>query len=195
MNAIRYWVITSITLLGILVLSLYPAGFAAGRYQMDDNAIYHFHRGQAWMEMRHYEAAVREFQIAIKLKPNAAMSSSLYNNLGLAYMGIADYPKAIVSFQKALSLNPNFGLYYQNLANAYAMAGSTDVAIGHLESITSANPGDEQAWYLLGTLYQKAGDAPAAERAFARFRKLSPDSPLNPSVNLGNAQGSQIPSR
>lgn len=190
-----------IAVCGCVILGLLgsPSGFGAEGdfYYIDENAIHHFREGQKWMEVGQYDAAVREFQIAIRLKPDTVMTAAIYNNLGLSYMKVQQFPKAIVSFQQAISLNPNFSLYYENLVKAYGKSGAVPAAIRQLEQAVIHNRDDVQAWYLLGLLHHAAGDAEAAERALQTFVKLAPHSELADAakLNLGMLQDSQTGSK
>lgn len=160
------------------------SALAQDYYQMDDNAIAHFHRGEMWMEVQQYEAAIREFQIAIRLKPVSSFTAALYNNLGLAYLSIREFPKAIVSFQQALTLNPGFSLYYENLVKAYGTSGAIEPTRQHLQQLVQSNPEDAQSWFLLGLLYRESGDPTASEQAFQAYIKLAPDSELAKAAKL-----------
>ncbi len=163
-----------------------PRAVAAGTdyYRMDDNAIWHFHQAQKWMEVEEYDAAAREFQIAIRLKPSTLMTASLYNDLGWAYLGLRDYPKAIVSFQQATTLNPNFSLYYENLVKAYQKAGALSTAQEQLSDAVAMNPDDGPAWFLLGLIQQASGDGTAGQSSLRRFVQLNPDSELADAARL-----------
>lgn len=179
----------------LLLIALGPlAVLAVDQYQMDDNAIYHHHRAQMWMEVEKYGAAIREYQIAIRLKPASTMTAALYNDLGVAYLKTREVPKAIVSFQQAVKLNPNFSVYYDNLAKAYEQGNTMDTTAAQLRQTVEQNQGDPQAWFLLGTLYQKSGDEEAARHAFNMFIKLAPQSELADAArtNLKTLQSSQI---
>jgi tetratricopeptide (TPR) repeat protein len=151
---------------------------ASDSYNMEDNAFLHFQQGQQWMEWQEYEAAIREFQIGIRLKPSTGMTAALYNNMGLAYQKIRQFPKAIVSFQKALTMNPNFSLYYENLVKAYQESGATQSAIQNLQQATQQQPDAPSAWYLLGLLYETQGDKHSAQQAFQAYLDIAPNSDL-----------------
>lgn len=168
----------------IAMLSLWGWSWAEDSYRMDDNAIYHLHQGQKWMEIGQYEAAVFEFQIGIRLKPKTAMTAALYNNLGQAYLKIQDYPKAIISFQEALNLNPNFSLYYENLIEAYQKHGALEAAQARFLEATQQNHENAQAWYLLGLIYKKTGENCLSKAAFETYLRLSPYSELADAAKL-----------
>lgn len=164
-------------------------------YQMDDNALLHFQQGQIWMESGSIPAAIREYQVAIQLKPSATLTASVYNNLGIAYTRIKQYPKAIVSYQKAIELNPNFSLYYENLVQTYIKAKSGPQAIRKLEHIVQGNPSNRQAWYILGLLYQKSLQKELARGALETAYQLAPDTDLAQAIeqHLSTLQSSQSP--
>lgn len=148
------------------------------RGTMENNMIYHFHKGQQWMAVDQPYAAAREYQFAIRLKPATPISATLYNNLGLAYLQMSQLPQAIVSFQQAIALNPQFSLFYENLAKAYSRAGILPSAIGELEETLASNPDDVPARYLLGLLYQARGNTPAFTAAMQRVIQDAPKSNL-----------------
>lgn len=167
-------------LLWVLVLALLttPAR-AIDNYRMEDNAIRHFRQGQKWMAVRQYTAAIREFQIGIRLKPDAPLTASLYNNMGLAYLQVGESQKALVSFQQATRLDPEFGLYYQNLARAYTRTDKLDKAAMQLKRATASQNGtDARAWYLLAQLYKEQGNTAAAHDALGNVVRLAPASAL-----------------
>lgn len=155
------------------------ADIDADYYQVDDNALLHFQNAQAWMSVHKYDAAIKEFQVGIKLKPSTTMTASLYNNMGLAYLALKAYDRGIISFQQAVELNPNFSLYYENLAKAYQQANSAKQAAQFLSNTVKNNPDDVQAWYLLGVLYQQLGQWVKSEQAFETYVNLSPYSDLS----------------
>ncbi len=159
-------------------LILRANGISTDMFEMDDNAISHFHTGQSWMEVGDYSAAIQEWEIAIRLKPTAAMSGVIYNNLGLAYLKIGQPGNAIKYLQKAVSTNPNYSLYYENLAKAYRQGGKCETAINQLQRLTQSNPNNVQSWYLLGSLLQAQGREAESRTAFETFVKLAPRSEL-----------------
>jgi tetratricopeptide (TPR) repeat protein len=183
----RYCLKLACTLLCLASLgwvSFGPAWSQVTHYQMDDNAITHFRRGQMWMSVNQYEAAIRSYQIAIRLKPSSIMTAALYNDLGLAYMKIHDYPKAIVSFQQALTHNPSFSLYYEHLVKAYQTAGSLETAQKQLEQSTTFNPEDTHAWFLLGLVHWQTGNQEASRQAFETYLRLAPQTELADAAKL-----------
>lgn len=168
----------------VLIFARLSLAVAESPYQMEDNAIRHFHQGQTWMEVDQYDAAIKEYQIAIRLKPSTTMTAALYNDLGMAYLKAREFSRAIVSFQQAISLNSNFSLYYENLVKAYQAAGALSVATREIAQTTQANPEDTPAWYLLGLLHQTNGNPSSATQAFETYLRLAPYAMLADAAKL-----------
>ncbi len=52
------------------------------------------------------------------------------------------------------------------LGLAYAQSGQIESAIAYLNQSLQANPGNPQAYYYLGMIYQQKGDKGTAQRYF-----------------------------
>jgi len=80
----------------------------AGAQNVSDEAMRHFDRGQAAVEMAKtpadYEDAVREFEKAARLAPDWP---DVYYNLGLIQEKVGRYDNAIRDLSKYLELSPN----------------------------------------------------------------------------------------
>ena len=63
-----------------------------------------------------FEEAIKEYQTAIKLKPDYAKA---YNNLGTAYYDRGRLDEAIKEYQTAIKLQPDYADAHRNLALAY----------------------------------------------------------------------------
>ena len=103
-----------------------PVIHKPGKY----SAVQYYNRGTAYQRSGEYEAARKEYQRAINLKPNFYQA---YYNLGVLYNKEGQQDKALAAYKKTARLNPNFAraqlaifnLYYhhykmKNLARPYA---------------------------------------------------------------------------
>jgi tetratricopeptide (TPR) repeat protein len=162
----------------LLSASLCWTGGSAQAYDLHDNAILHANNGQLLMERQQYDQAIEEFKAALQLNPYTNLSASLYNNLGLAYRELHNYAYAYASFQRACRLQPTFSLYYKNLIETYAQAGALGTVKRQLQAAIQRDPGDAEAWFMLGLLYKEQGSRKAAKACFERFIKLEPESEM-----------------
>jgi tetratricopeptide (TPR) repeat protein len=151
---------------------------SAWAYDLKDNAILHADNGQLLMERGQYAEAIEEFKAALQLNPYTNMSASIYNNLGLAYRALHNYPYAYASFQRACRIQPTFSLYYKNLIDTYAQAGRLNSVKVELQAAIQRDPGDAEAWYMLGLIYKHQGSKKAAKSCFDRYVKLEPESEM-----------------
>ena len=81
-----------------------------------DSAILHNKTGIAFHQMLNFVAAKREYDRAVKLKPDYAEA---INNLGTVYYGLKSYRRAINYYKRALRLSPQAASVYSNLGTAY----------------------------------------------------------------------------
>jgi hypothetical protein len=58
---------------------------------------------------------------------------------------------------------------------AHAKAGRAGVTIAEAKKAVKLNPEDAEAWYALGSCYEKAGRKKDADKAFERAKKLKPE--------------------
>lgn len=163
----------------MLLLACSPPARA---YDLKDNAVLHGGRGQLLMERGQYAEAAEEFKAALRLNPYTPLSAALYNNLGLAYRELGNYPLAYASFQHAFRIQPTYALYYKNLIETYARAGRLSQVEEALKAVLRENPLNAEGWFLLGLLYQEAGNKKSAKTCFAQFLKLEPESGLAPAA-------------
>ena len=70
----------------------------------DKEADDHYRRGVQDIEERHWEAAIRELRLALKLEPKSAAA---HNSLGWVLMQTGQYDDALQEFHKATALDPN----------------------------------------------------------------------------------------
>lgn len=151
---------------------------AARAYDLTDNAIWHAHRGQAYMSQQQYEPAIEHLKASLRLNPYSGMSASIYNNLGIAYRAQKNYPLALASFQHAFRIQPNYEIYYQNLIDTYREAGLLPVVVDALDAAVRYNPQNDEAWFLLGLAYESRGQTEQAVASFERFIHLRPHAGL-----------------
>jgi tetratricopeptide (TPR) repeat protein len=91
-------------------------------------------KGLAGCETGKFDQALKDFNDAIKLKPNDA---TLYDYRGIAYRCKNMNEKAIQDFNKAMQLDPKFARPYRDRAMVYFDRGDFDKSLADLQKAKS----------------------------------------------------------
>lgn len=118
------------------------------------------------------EAALREFQRAIELKPNYG---DAYHNLANTYRELGQIDKALENYQNALKYNPNLWQSYQNIAAIYFGQKKYDLAIENVQKAILINPGNLNLKDNLGIIYFVMGDKEKAKEIFTAVLSIDPN--------------------
>lgn len=78
---------------------------------------------------------------------------------------------AIQSYKSILKTNANNPLVHKNLGLAYARTGKLNKAARSLQRAVKADKNYLEAYYHLGTIYEKMGKKVEAIRAFSNYHK------------------------
>ncbi len=129
------------------------------------------------------DAAIRQFQEAVRLEPDNAEAC---NSLGIALGQKGQTDAAIRQFEAAVRLRPGFADAHDNLGVALAAKGQTDEAIGqYLESLR-LEPNNAEAHNNLGAALGRKGQIDEAIRQYQEALRLKPDA-AEAHANLGVA--------
>jgi tetratricopeptide (TPR) repeat protein len=148
-----------------------------------NNYIAHNNLGNALADQGQADAAVGEFQAAVRLKPDDAEA---HNNLGMTLLDQGHPPMAISHFQNALRLNPDFAAARNNLGIALTKQGQTEAAILQFQAVIRLQPDFAGARNNFGLALLYNGQAKAAISQFQEAVRLKPDF-SDARCNLGNA--------
>lgn len=115
-----------------------------------------------------YQGALVQFEEAEELSENARL---IARGRGIAYMGMTDYEQAVSCFQEALrgsnglieSVDFDINFY---LAAAYTKSGQYQEAKEVYDAILALRPGEEDAYYLRGSVLLALGDYENAKLDF-----------------------------
>jgi Flp pilus assembly protein TadD len=132
----------------------------------------HINLGSTLLHQGRTEAAISEYQEAIRLKTDDA---EVHNNLGIALFAEGRTDEAISEYQEAIRLKPENGQAHNNLGNAFLNQGRTDTAISQYQAAIRLKPDDAKAHYNLGTALLNQGRADAAIGQFRETLRLEPD--------------------
>jgi len=117
-------------------------------------------------------SAVKNYQTALKLKPDAAQT---HNNLANALKDLGRINDALIHYQKAIELKPDLSSAYYNLAAAYSQLGKTDLAIQNYKKTIQLNPYDASAYSNLAYELARQNKHNAAVELYKKSLAIDPD--------------------
>jgi tetratricopeptide (TPR) repeat protein len=138
--------------------------------------------GNALFDKGRIDEAIRQFQEALRLKPDDA---NAHYNLGAALGAMGQYDEAIPQFQTAIRLKPNDAWDYFDLGVALDKEGRTDEAIRQFQTALRLKPDDPKARFNLANALAKKGQTDEAISQYREAVRLKPDYAIA-HYNLGN---------
>ena len=129
-------------------------------------------------------AALKEFQIAIVLKPNYG---DAYHNLANTYGEIGEYEKALENYQNAIKYNPNLWQSYQNIAaihftkarqatiSAETAQNEYNLTVENFQKAIQINPKNINLVNNLGIVYLLSGNKDKAKEIFNFILSSNPN--------------------
>jgi len=134
---------------------------------------------QEYQKPENIDAAIKEFQQALKVSPNYAPA---YAGLGEAYWqgyesnrGREWLDKAKFNCEKALTTDPKLAAGHTCLGSVYLDQGEYEQALRELQQAIAIDPSDVHTILVMGDTYDKLKDSNQAEAAFKRAISLSPN--------------------
>ena len=128
-------------------------------------------------------SAVRYFQAALAIRPNAAVA---HNNLGMALALSGQVSAAIPYLREAIRIDPQFGHAHSSLGNCYKLMGKNEQAVAEYREALRIDPAATVARSNLGTSLEDMGRIPEAIREYETAIRLEPKDVIALS-NLGGA--------
>lgn len=105
-----------------------------------------------------------------------------WEDLAAAYAADQDFEQAIEAAQMAVDLDKGAWDRVQNLVSIEIAAGQNAEAITALQSYTTRDGANAEAFLQLGQLAEQAGRVDLARLSYQRFLMLEPDDPSAPAV-------------
>ena len=118
---------------------------------------------QAYVALQMIDSIVNAAQKSLKLYPGNSQALNLLCN---AFFGKAEFEKAINACNDFLRLNMNSDVAFMNLGLAYAYSNNYDQAFFNLNKAIEINPGNWQAYQIMGAIYSQKGDTQTAQQYF-----------------------------
>ena len=129
-------------------------------------------RGNVYLALGQYDAAIKDYDQSIALKPRYA---NVYDNRGKAYRALGRYDEAIRDYDKAIRLKPDLEDAYEGRSEAYLGKGQHAVVITDLEKAIELNPNDAKAYNNRGKVRSREGNYDEAIKDYEQAIKLNPD--------------------
>jgi lipoprotein NlpI len=134
-------------------------------------AIAHYNRGNARAAKGDQDAAIADYDAAIKLDPKDARA---YNNRGTVYRDKGDAERAMADFAEAAKINPRNTDAHYNLGNSYAAKGESDKAIAAYSAAIRADGRNANAYVARAIAQLYAGAAPKAQADLWLAARVAP---------------------
>jgi Flp pilus assembly protein TadD len=156
------------------------------------NAAFHSHRGQILAAMMRLQDAVAALEEAVRLDPQ-----DHFTRLALArcLMAQGAVGPAVVQARQVLEGNPDSTEAAGMLGQLHAQQREFTLALGYLNRVVEATPGDPRAWSVRGHAQLQMGAPGPAEQDFLQVLRLNPRDPGTLSTLAWLYFGTQRPDR
>jgi tetratricopeptide (TPR) repeat protein len=137
-----------------------------------DNDVARNNLGQALLDQNQTDAAIREFQAALRLKPSCVEA---HHDLGNALSRQGKTEEAITQYQEALRLKPDFVPAYISLGTSLLRKGQTNDASRLFQEALRRQPDSVDARYNVALLLATQGQTNEALRQFQEILRDKPE--------------------
>lgn len=143
----------------------------SGDFTQDQLAATFYNRGLEYKRKGDYDQAIKDFDAAIKLRPNFARA---FNSRGVAYFDIGVDELAIRDFDAAIQMMPGDAGLRRNRAMVRFYRGEFAAAVPDMQAAVQLNPSDarDALWLYLAQARAGLGGAETLSR-FAANRDLN----------------------
>lgn len=137
-----------------------------------EKAIKHYNLGITYSMQGRLDDAIKEYQMAIKYKPDFAEA---HYDVGVDYFQLGRLDDAIREYELALKYNPNDAKARENLLQAKSMKGSLDEYVEGCREAIRLNPNNPFIYYNLGLALEKKGLLDDAIREYREALRIAPN--------------------
>jgi lipoprotein NlpI len=142
-----------------------------GRQADRTRAVAHYNRGNAFAAKGDQDAAIADYDAAIKLNPK---DSRAYNNRGTVYRDKGDADRAMADFAEAVKIDPRNSDAHYNLGNAYAAKDDSAKAIAAYSAAIKADWRNANAYVARAIAQLYAGAAAKAQADLSLAARIAP---------------------
>jgi tetratricopeptide (TPR) repeat protein len=131
----------------------------------------YFQRGYARQDKGDLDGALADYNEAIRLDPNDALS---YNNRGVIRKDKGDLDSALADYNEAIRLDPNNTLPYNNRGNTRKDKGDLDGALADYSEAIRLDPNNALFYFNRGIIRRDKGDLDGALADYNEAIRLNP---------------------
>ncbi|MDR0361850.1 MAG: tetratricopeptide repeat protein [Planctomycetota bacterium] len=121
---------------------------------------------------RRYLEALDAFSELVALSPEM---TGAYGNRGLCYLGLGLDRQARNDFETVLQLDPNDAMGHAMLGELTRLDGDPEETLRHAVDALDIDPDEQQALFIRGWLFARAGQHAEAAEDFSRYLERSDD--------------------
>lgn len=127
--------------------------------------------GLSKYRLKQYEAALTDFNLAVKLNPDSAVN---FLNRGLCYYGLGKFDKALADFTKASEINPDKAIYAYHKGLAYYSQEKHQAAFDEFSKAIKLNPNYYDAYLYRGYACEGMGQTKSALYDYGQAIRIKP---------------------
>ncbi|MGD0953287.1 MAG: tetratricopeptide repeat protein [Methanotrichaceae archaeon] len=135
-------------------------------------------KGNALMDQKKYDAAIKAYDEATKLSPNNTKASTIkwaWDFKGLALCSQGKYDEAIKAYDEAIRLDPNWaGAWYDKGGALYNLKRYNE-SIESYDQAIKLNSSEPNYWFYRGNALGAQGKYDEAVKAYDKAIELKPD--------------------
>jgi Tfp pilus assembly protein PilF len=135
----------------------------------------HYNLAAMLQAKNNFEAAIPEYEAAVRIRPNDAVAN---NGLGAALLAYGQPRPATAILQKAIDQRPDYSEAHYNFGIALAQMGEMDKAAEEFRTVVRLQPNDANAEANLGAALGEMGKLAEAKAHFERALQIDPDQPI-----------------
>ena len=140
--------------------------------ELSPRAAFYLNRGYVRNELGDKQAAIDDYNQAIKFNPNYA---DAYYNRGIVRNELGDKQAAIDDYNQSIKFNPNYADVYYNRGIVRNELGDKQAAIDDYNLAIKINPKYAQAYYNRGSVRYELGDKQGAIDDYNQAIKINPN--------------------
>lgn len=142
-----------------------------GNESTSNLAIAYYNRGIMYRRKKDNEAALQDYDEAIRLNPRFAFA---WYNRGNIYRDKNDDDRALTNYSEAIRVDPKYANAYNNRGEIHHRRGDYERAISDYSEAIRVNQKHDNAWYNRGLAYTKTGRNERAIEDFRQALKINP---------------------